>query len=322
MLTLVISILLSIHNAGYSLETKNSAMTEIYIDPDLTVTQVNATFSVNISVSEVEDLASWQAFVYFEKDILDASTCSEGSFLNSHGPTSFVFDINNDFNVTHGELWMYCYRTWAGAGVDGSGTLGIATFKAEMIGNSPLDLTFTILGNSTAQRISHEAIDGSVQITIPVTIIDITSFAPIAAQGFLLPINITTQNSCEIPATFNLTAYYNTTEIETQEITQPNETNLTITFLWDTAETELYQIYIISASTGSNTSTNGLITVVYPGDVDIDHDVDIFDVVMIAAAYGSHRGDTSYKSIGDINCDNNIDIFDVVIAAGNYGYRE
>jgi parallel beta-helix repeat protein len=56
-----------------------------------------------------------------------------------------------------------------------------------------------------------------------------------------------------------------------------------------------------------------------PGDVDTDGDVDIFDIVIIAGAYGTTEEDPSYSSNADIDGDGDVDIFDVVIAAGNYG---
>ena len=50
-----------------------------------------------------------------------------------------------------------------------------------------------------------------------------------------------------------------------------------------------------------------------------DFDVDIFDIVQIASAYGTSKPDPNYDPISDIDGDGDIDIFDVVIAAGNYG---
>ena len=55
-----------------------------------------------------------------------------------------------------------------------------------------------------------------------------------------------------------------------------------------------------------------------PGDVDGDFDVDIYDIVLIAGAYNTHRGDQRYIESCDLDFDGDIDIYDVVIAAGNY----
>ena len=69
----------------------------------------------------------------------------------------------------------------------------------------------------------------------------------------------------------------------------------------------------------SDNTLSTWITVTIPGDFDGDRDVDIFDIVMIADAYGSTRSDLTYNPTCDIDADGDIDIFDVVIAAGNYG---
>jgi parallel beta-helix repeat protein len=55
------------------------------------------------------------------------------------------------------------------------------------------------------------------------------------------------------------------------------------------------------------------------GDVDYDFDVDIFDIVMIAGAYGTYFEHPEFNPQADLDKDGDVDIFDIVIAAGNYG---
>lgn len=55
------------------------------------------------------------------------------------------------------------------------------------------------------------------------------------------------------------------------------------------------------------------------GDVDYDFDVDIFDIVHIAGAYGTNFEDPNFRPECDLDRDGDIDIFDVVRAASNYG---
>jgi hypothetical protein len=59
------------------------------------------------------------------------------------------------------------------------------------------------------------------------------------------------------------------------------------------------------------------------GDFDEDRDVDIFDIVILADAYGSLLGERAYRPECDLDPppfgDGDIDIFDIVIPAGNYG---
>ncbi|MCK4477583.1 right-handed parallel beta-helix repeat-containing protein [Candidatus Bathyarchaeota archaeon] len=57
------------------------------------------------------------------------------------------------------------------------------------------------------------------------------------------------------------------------------------------------------------------------GDFDYDGDVDIYDIVMIAPAYGSQPGDGNWDIFVDLNENWEIDIYDVVAAANNYGTK-
>lgn len=54
-------------------------------------------------------------------------------------------------------------------------------------------------------------------------------------------------------------------------------------------------------------------------DINDDGVVDIFDLVAVAAAYGSKPGDPTWDSRADINGDGTVDLFDLVIIAMHYG---
>lgn len=54
---------------------------------------------------------------------------------------------------------------------------------------------------------------------------------------------------------------------------------------------------------------------------DLNHDgkVDILDIMMVANAYGSHKGQPNYRAKLDFNHDKIINIFDVVMIAQYFG---
>jgi len=104
---------------------------------------------------------------------------------------------------------------------------------------------------------------------------------------------------------------------------------MTITFTMDPdAEPGVYPLTVSKADlsdlggTWGDTETNdGTVTVTTgrKGDFDGDGDIDIFDFVMFAAAYGSELGDENYNPAGDFEPDGDIDIFDFVQFAAVYG---
>lgn len=58
------------------------------------------------------------------------------------------------------------------------------------------------------------------------------------------------------------------------------------------------------------------------GDIDNNCQVDIFDMVIIAIAFGSQLNSSNFDIRADTNDDGVIDIFDIAGTAANFGYRE
>jgi hypothetical protein len=146
-------------------------------------------------------------------------------------------------------------------------------------------------------------------------------------QGQTTEINATVQNQGDSVESFNVTIYANATKISSQQVTlDPAETKM-LTYTWDTTLypygnytlTAIADIVSGEIDVAENTYYYGWMFVTIAGDIDGDGDVDIFDIVIIADAYGSSEGEPKYNAICDIDGDGDVDIFDVVIAAGNYG---
>jgi hypothetical protein len=308
--------------------TKAQTTTTVYIDPELTLTQLNTTFSVNISISGVTDLCSWQAYIYYKNEILKATGYAEGSFLKSYGPTLFDGGYNNNYNETHGEIWMYCLRTWSGAGVNGSGTLATVIFEAAVGGTTPLSLANTILGNSTAQRISHTTADGLVEVAgRDVAVISVVPSKTIVGQGYTMNVNVTVENQGDQTETFNLTLYGNTTAIITQTIILTSGNSTTLTFHWNTSGFVKGNYTIWAYATPvqgetlleDNNFTDGWAIVAMVGDINNDGIVDYLDINPICRLYGKTQTDPNWNPNCDIIEDDIIDYLDINIPCRNFG---
>ncbi len=302
----------------------------LYIDPELAVAEANATFSVGVSVANVSDLCSWQVYIYFLRQFLEASGYSEGPFLKSHGPTIFDGSFSNNFNSSHGELWMYCLRTWSGTGVNGSGSLANVTFKAKIKGITSLNVTNTVLGNSTAQRISHTVENGIVQIGgHDVAVIAVAPVKTIVGQGFTMKTNVTVENQGTSSETFDLTLYSNSTAVDTQVVSLTEGETKEVTLTWNTTGF-LKTNYTMSAYAwpvnmeldveDNNMTSLVSVRVVMRGDiVEPFGKVDMKDVSYVARRFGLRPGDDLWDPIADVNDDNKIDMKDVGTVASNFG---
>jgi len=123
------------------------------------------TFDINLTITDVVDLYSWQAGLTFKPNVLEALSFREGPFLRQGSTTIF---INGTIDNTAGLITYYaCSLTGHSLGVTGNGTLGIITFKVKNYGNSTLNLVDVILLDSTSTETPRNLVDGVVYLKIP-----------------------------------------------------------------------------------------------------------------------------------------------------------
>jgi parallel beta-helix repeat protein len=108
-----------------------------------------------------------------------------------------------------------------------------------------------------------------------VAVMNVTASKTVVGQGYSLNINVTAANQGEFTETFNVTAYANTTTIETKEVTLTNGNSTTITFTWNTTGFAKGN-YTISAyawpvqnetDTTDNNCTDGSVLITKVGDL-------------------------------------------------------
>jgi hypothetical protein len=151
-------------------------------------------FTVNVTVVDAVGLYAWEFKLFYQNDILNATAVSEGSFLNSSGPTNFAIrEFSDNFNATHGLVWVNS-TLQAPPPVNGSGTLATIAFHVEGLGETLLDLEGTNLGDSLGAAIPHDVVDGRFNNVLkarlyvdPPSIIDPTLLPP---ANFTVNINV------------------------------------------------------------------------------------------------------------------------------------
>ena len=202
------------------------------------------TFSVDMFVTDVIDLRSWQFVLYYRSSVLNLTSVAEGPFLKSGGgSTFFIYDFAYDYNATHGRMIVGCSRTNPPTGINGSGILATVTFYTMNYGFSLLHLGsnqddadyYTKLIDSSSELIPHTRNDGQAYvglINVAVTSIDTPTVIP---QGLIAYINVTAQNRGEYQSTFDVTLDYNGTPIDGVQtlVNLPGGESRTLTFAWD-----------------------------------------------------------------------------------------
>ena len=182
---------------------------------------------------------------------------------------------------------------------------------------------------------NNQLVNGIIELTNEpihdIAVKSITPFKTVVFEGYCFSLNITIENQGNLPETFNITIYGNQNVLNETYTSLDAGYSKTLVYSWDLFDAQAYEDYILNATVNkvdgeNDTSDNSLeymgLTVTYPGDIDGDHDVDIFDIVLIALGYGSVKGDQEYNPNSDIDCDGDIDIFDIVSIVVFYGYKE
>jgi PKD repeat protein len=136
--------------------------TVVFVDPPVATANPGESFTINVNVTDVEDLYSWGAKISWQLGLLTVTNAEEGPFLQAGGSTFFTW------NPHAGYVDLACTFLGAVPGVSGSGGLASVTFEVMKAGNCTLDLYDTTLLNSSLVQISHQAFDGYFYTTYPV----------------------------------------------------------------------------------------------------------------------------------------------------------
>jgi hypothetical protein len=195
------------------------------------------TFSINITVSDVTDLKSWQFYLYYQSSVLNGTSIVEGPFLKAKNQTYFIYDFTDKYNATYGYMNVACTLLSNITGVNGSGTLATVTFKVVGSGGSILHLDTTkLLDSSHPQNlIPHTTVDGQAyvgSVDVAVSEIDAPLNIPVGSVAY---VNVTAQNKGQFPETFDVNLYDDGTFIETKTaVNVAAGASQILNYTWDT----------------------------------------------------------------------------------------
>jgi len=316
-------------------DMKTYAATTLSISPsEISDLTIGDTFAIDVNIAGVTNLAGWEFKLYYLSQVLNATEAIEGPFLSSVRSTIFLkLNFTDNYNSTHGRIWLTCALFGLGTGADGAGTLATITFKIAGAGYSPLSLLNTKLVDSTPvppgpQPIPHTASGGSVTVVGHDMAVTAITLSKSVTNDTIVTINVTVLNNGNYTATFDVTLYYDENEIQTQTVVDlESGHSQKLTYLFDTTPVPKGD-YTIKAYahpiTGENYVENNLlidgwIKETIQGDVTGDGQVNILDISLVAIAFGTKRGDPMYNPTADINDDDQVNILDISTVAIHFG---
>lgn len=144
----------------------SSTISTVSVSPTNTTiySEIGKTFSVNITITNANDLYVWQTGMNFNATVLEAISVEEGPFLKQKGTTLWTNGtIDNNAGIIH-----YHASALAGnlSGVSGNGTLATIMFKTKNYGNTYLQLTDVILLDFSLTDTDKTLVHGTVKVKI------------------------------------------------------------------------------------------------------------------------------------------------------------
>ena len=145
--------------AYYDVSSTSSPI--IYTTPIVSAVAPDKDFEINVNIANVTNLHDWEFMLYYDTRFMDRLTIAEGQFLATAGATTFqIKEITEEYNQTHGRIWLGCSLFNPSSGASGSGTLATIRFNATASGNSVLALDQTKLRDPSSTSIPHVVLQG------------------------------------------------------------------------------------------------------------------------------------------------------------------
>jgi hypothetical protein len=142
-------------------EVSATSLPIICTSPIVTSSDPDASFKVNIDITNVTDLHDWEFTLYYDTRFMDFDTATEGPFLKSQGSTAFqLLEVNDSHNNTHGKIRLKCNLVGSSSSKSGNGTLATITMNSTAKGNSILVVEDTKLNNPLSTPIPCNTLQG------------------------------------------------------------------------------------------------------------------------------------------------------------------
>ena len=281
--------------------------TKLFLDPPNIVdgaSTAGSNLTLTLAVTDVVDLFAYEIKIYYNNTVLSATQATRpvGNLLEprTNQGNQFVpkWEIKNDFNVTHGRIWLSLTLLSPETARSGSGPLARIAFQILSIGDTAITLEETKLADKSANAITHEIQNSYFNNNAPpappppihdVAVLDIIPASSQTYIGDILEVTVPVWNKGNTNESFSVILYCNNSFVaieQTKDLSAGAEHVLI--FHWNTSGIAegnytlkaLAVLIPYEANTEDNTNSSIRIQMI-PKPVSVDFSINWLDWLLV-----------------------------------------
>jgi hypothetical protein len=269
--------------------------TKLFLDPPSVVDGTyiaGSNVTVTFAVTDVADLVAYEVKIHYNNTVLNVINATRpiGSILEPRiSPNNWFtpkWELKNDFNATHGRIWLSLTLLSPETARSGSGPLARITFQVLSTGETAITLEETKLVDKSANAITHEIQNSYFNNDAPpappppihdVAVLDVMPASSHTYIGDILEVTVAVLNKGNANESLNVILYCNNSFVaieQTKDLRAGAE--YALIFHWNTSNIAegnytlkaLAVLIPYEANTEDNTnSSNGIQMVPKPASV-------------------------------------------------------
>ena len=238
----------------FSIRKISASETKLLLDPPSTVdgaSTAGSNITLTLAVTDAADLFGYEVKIYYNNTVLSATQLIRpvGNFLepriNQGNQLLPRWEIKDDFNATHGRIWLGLTLLSPETARSGSGPLARIIFQILSTGDTAITMEETKLADKSGNAITHELQNSSFNNNAPpapppplhdVAVLNTMPASSQAYIGDILEVSVAVWNRGDINESINIILYYNNSFASIKQINNLIAgAEYTLIFYWNTS---------------------------------------------------------------------------------------